>query len=120
MNVKTRESSKPLTTNYNLKLLKYDKNQLLTEIKNLHFLVQKSGSNINDAQCELLKKSFPNLYEAFPLMYNNIIDDPSLPLNILTKMIETAYKIGENKTSGEIERLEIANLLNNYYIEKKS
>jgi predicted phage-related endonuclease len=105
---------------YNMKILKFNKNDVLTEAVNLDETVKQlrnQNIEINDSVKEVLKNQFPLLSNNLNVTFTNIIETKNFNINILVEMINGIYTIGENHVEGPNVRVKIANLLNKTYIE---
>lgn len=106
---------------YNLRLLQFDKDIIMSQIKSMHndiieILNDKSGTEqellelINQEKNEFEKK-YEYLKNNFPTIFNSLLTTTNYKLDILLDMIEKLFKIGIEKQGGKELSMEIADKL---------
>jgi len=102
---------------YNLKILKLDQQRLIDEITQLHNdLNNKSETN----DVNQLEKKYEYLFNNLPKVFNILIENPSMPLDMFIMMINKAYKIGNKEVDPQQTSIDIAKKLHYLYTNKNT
>lgn len=113
------------TIDFNLKILKFDKDQIISDVKKLHSIIkiilapETGRKEITNEQQDILKSEFTDLSTNFPEIFKMITEHYNLKINILLQMIESAYKIGRKEESVEKIQQNIGEILHKEFTDKK-
>ena len=94
--------------NTNLRITNLDRQIILTQIKEL----KECNEEVSE---EELQTRFKYLYENLPIMFNSIRSDPTMPMDIIEKMVNTVYLLGTGQVDPMQARLYIGHLLHDRY-----
>jgi hypothetical protein len=114
MNVK-KESFGDGKINYDLKILKLDQQRIINDVTNLHNDLNNNEKNIDE-----LKNKYFYLFDNLPKIFNILIENQTMPLNMFIMMINDAYKIGKKETNPKETSLKLATELHKLYTNKKN
>lgn len=111
-----RRAITPQEVNTNLKITSLDRQRLLTQVQDL---LNKLNSD-TEVNTEELQTEFEYLYTNLPILYQALIDDPTMPFDLIETQINTAFLIGMKQINPMQATMYVAQKINDRYIPPPS
>lgn len=111
-----RRAITPQEVNTDLKITRLDRQRLLTQVQELLNKLQSTPKDeLND---EELQTEFEYLHSNLPILFQAIIDDPTLPFDLIQTQINTAFLIGMKQINPMQATMYVAHQINDRYIPR--
>ena len=120
MNIQKRQIHQEPVIDLKMKILSFDKDEIKNNVNQFYKIIQTfyqedKNYNFSEEQVTFFKEQFSLISQNFPVIFYTILENHDMRMNILNKMIDSVFDIGNNKKNIENVKSELANMLHNEF-----